>query len=248
MTCSDSASAAVPCDDEAALRQHQNGIGKSRGQTEIMRHHDHQRALIGGGAQAFHDIDLVTRIERGRRLVRQDHRRFHGEYARQRHAAALAAGQFSDAALAEFHDVGRPHRPQHRLGIFRRQTRRIGRAMRIATERHDILRRQRPVHDMALRQIGETPRAFAQGKRRQRVAADINGAGEGTSPAKARNSVVLPAPFGPTSATRCPDGSASEHRSAQRGRPRPRYALRAEKGRCGHATPPPSARRSRMIR
>ena len=249
MICSESASAAVPCATRRPSRKHQNAIGKSRGKAEIVRHHDHQRALVGGGAQAFHDIDLVARIERGRRLVRQDHRRFHGEYARQRDAAALAAGQFSDAALAEFHDIGRPHRPQHRLGILRRQSRRIGRAMRIAAQRHDIPRRQRPVHDVALRQIGETPRAFAQGKRRQRIAADMNGAVEGTSPARARNSVVLPAPFGPTSATRCPDGSESE-RSFSTTRPAKTTldALRGEKGRCGHATPPPSARRSRMIR
>ena len=45
--------------------------------------------------------------------------------------------------------------------------------MRIAAERHDIARRQRPVHDVALRQIGKTPRAFAQRQRRQRRAADI---------------------------------------------------------------------------
>ena len=82
--------------------------------------------------------------------------------------------------------------------------------MRIAAERHDIPGRQRPVHDVALRQISEAPRALAQGKRRQRIAADMNGAGGGTSPAKARNSVVLPAPFGPTSATKRPDGSESE--------------------------------------
>ena len=162
MTCSDSASAAVPCATRRPCDSTRMRIGKSRGETEIMRHHDHQRALIGGGAQAFHDIDLMARIERGRRLVRQDHRRFDGKYTRQRDAATLAAGQFSDPALAEFQDVGCPHRPQHRFGIFRRQTRRIGRTMRIAAQRHDIPGRQRPVHDVALRQIAETPRAFAQ--------------------------------------------------------------------------------------
>ena len=82
--------------------------------------------------------------------------------------------------------------------------------MRIAAQRDDIARRQRPVHDMALGQITETPRAFAQCKRRQRFAADPMAPSEGTSPASARNSVVLPAPFGPTSATRCPDGSDSD--------------------------------------
>jgi ABC-type cobalamin/Fe3+-siderophores transport system ATPase subunit len=35
-------------------------IGKSPGKSEIMRHHDHQRAPVGGRAQAFHDIDLVA--------------------------------------------------------------------------------------------------------------------------------------------------------------------------------------------
>jgi hypothetical protein len=48
--------------------------------------------------------------------------------------------------------------------------------MRIAAERHDVARRQRPVHDMALRQITEPPRAFAQRQRRQRIAADMDAA------------------------------------------------------------------------
>ena len=139
-----------------------------------MRHHDDQHAAVGGGAQILHDVDLVARIERGGRLVRQHHRRFHRQHPRQRDAAALAAGQFGDAAFGEFHDVGRLHRPQHGLGILRRQPRRIGRAMRIAAERDDIPRRQRPVHDVALRQIGEALGALAQRQRRQRVAADLD--------------------------------------------------------------------------
>jgi len=57
---------------------------------------NNQRAPIGGGAQAFHDIDLVARIERGGGLVRQDHRRLHRQHARQRDAAALARGQHED--------------------------------------------------------------------------------------------------------------------------------------------------------
>ena len=150
----------------------------------------------------------------------------------------------------EFHDIGRLHRPQHRLGISRRQSRRVGGAVRIAAERHDIPRRQRPVHDVALRQIGETPRAFAQRQRRQRIAADIDRAfaKEPGPPAPAtawscrRRSAPPARPDVPTAAT-------ARHPSAP-ARPAEldAHVLRGEEGRRGHATPPPSARRSRMIR
>ena len=211
MTCSDSASAGAPCDTRRPSRQHQHVIGKSRGEPEIVRHHDHQHAFVGGGAQVLHDVDLVARIERGCRLIRQNHRRFHRQHARQRDAAALAAGQFGDAAFAEFHDIGRLHRAQHRLRILRRQPRRIGRAMRIAAERHDIPRRQRPMHD-------DGPAADRRNAARARASDSDDSASpptwiapsDGTSPASARSSVVLPAPFGPTSATRWPGDSASE--------------------------------------
>src|SRR3984957_9719492 len=96
---------------EAAIRKHQHPIRKSRGEPEIMRHHDDQCALIGGRTQAFHNVDLMTRIERGGRLIRQDHRRLDREHPRQRDAAALATGQFRDAALAECDDIGDLHRP-----------------------------------------------------------------------------------------------------------------------------------------
>ena len=72
---------------------------------------------------------------------------------------------------------------------------------------------------------------------------------EGTSPASARSSVVLPAPFGPTNATRCPGDSASEtSRSTRRPAKVTLTSLRGDEGGVGHATPPESARRSRMIR
>ena len=214
-----------------------------------MRHHDHQHAVVGGGAQILHDVDLVARIERGGRLVGQDHRRFHRQHAGQRDAAALAAGQFGDAALAEFHHIDRLHRPQHRLGILRRQPRRIGRAMRIAAERHDIARRQRPVHDVALRQIGKALRALAQRQRRQRVAADMDLA-FGRQQSRQR-----PQQRGLAGAVRPDQRDQMARRQRQRdivqhdaAGQRHAEALRGEKRRFAHATPPPSARRSRMIR
>ena len=127
-----------------------------------MRHHDDQRALVGGGAQGLHDVKLVTRIERGRRLISQDHRRFHRQHASQRDAAALTAGQFGDTALAELHDIGCLHRTKHRVCVFGSKPRRIGRAMRVTAERDDIPRRQGPVHEMTLWQIAKTSRAFVK--------------------------------------------------------------------------------------
>jgi hypothetical protein len=137
--------------DQFTVRQHQNRVREPCGKAEIVRHHDHQHAAVGGFAQIRHDVDLVARIERGGRFIGQHHRRLHRQHASQCYAAALAAGQFGDAALAESGDIGCLHRPLHSLGILRIQSRRIGRAVRRAAERHDIPHRQRPMHHMALR-------------------------------------------------------------------------------------------------
>ena len=93
--------------DEATLRKHQNGIGKSRGKAEIVRDHDHQRALIGGGAQALDDIDLVARIERGRRSSA----RITGASTANTRASATRLRSPPDNSVTrrslEFHDIGR---------------------------------------------------------------------------------------------------------------------------------------------
>ena len=211
MTCSDSASAGAPCDtrrpSDSTSTVSANRAASPRSCVTTID----QRALVGGRAQRFHDIDLVTRIERGGRLVRQDHRRLHREHARQRDAAALAAGEFGDAALAEFHDVGRLHRPQHGLGVRsasiapdRSRHADSGRAPRYPAPAAASARCG-PAADRRSAARARASEATTAPRRRRAITPS-----EATSPASARNSVVLPAPFGPTSATRCPGDSASE--------------------------------------
>ena len=82
--------------------------------------------------------------------------------------------------------------------------------MRIAAERHDIARRQRPVHDVALRQIGKAPGAFAQRQRRQRVAADMDGAVGRQQPRQRAQQRGLAGAVRPDQRDQMPDGSDSE--------------------------------------
>ena len=120
-------------------------------------------------------------------------------------------GQFGDAAVAELHHVDRLHRAQHRLRILRATAAPdrwrhadSGRAPRYrapaaASARHAPAADSRSV--LRARAAAATP------TRRRRSSISPS---DGINPASARNSVVLPAPFGPTSATRCPADSASE--------------------------------------
>jgi hypothetical protein len=122
-------------------------------------------------------------------------------------------------------------------------------AMRVAPERDHVLGRQRPMHQMALRQVAETLR------RAPAAVSDDNESPltstvplDDTRPASARSRVVFPAPFGPTNATSCPEGNDSETSCRTVG---PTASLRAAAQPASvvvHATPPPSARRSRTIR
>jgi hypothetical protein len=147
--------------NEPAVRQHEHGIGKPGGEAEIVRHHHDQHAAVRSAAQVDHDVNLVAWIERGGRFVREHDRCFDGQHPRQRDPAALAAGQFRDGAFSELNNVGNLHRAQHSLFVARRQPCRIGGPMRITPKRDHVFGRQRPVHQMALRQVSKTLRALA---------------------------------------------------------------------------------------
>ncbi len=167
--------------------------------------------LVGGRAQVLHDVDLVPRIERGGRLVGQDDRRLHRQHAGQRDAAALAAGQFGDAALAELHRrrppasrAAPPRHPSATAAPDRWRHADSGRAPRYrapaaASARHA------PAADSRSALRARAAAATTAPRRRSRSSPS-----DGIRPASARSSVVLPAPFGPTSATRWPADSASE--------------------------------------
>jgi hypothetical protein len=183
--------------------QHQHVVGKARGEPEIMRHHDDEHAACRRSCARFFMTSIWCR---GSSEAVGSSARMTGASTASARASATRLRSPPDNSVTRrslnSHHVHRLHRAQHRLGIPWRQPRRIGRAMRIAPERHDIARRQRPVHDMALRQIAEAFCALAQRQRSQRMAADLDDRLRTGSNRQRRNSVVLPAPFGPTSATR----------------------------------------------
>ena len=122
-------------------------------------------------AQQLHHDELMARIERGGRLVGEQHGRLRRERAGERDARLLAAGERRDGALREGFGFGRRKRVRDRGAVLRRRGReRIG--MRRAAEHHDRRHAHRPVEDMALRQIGDVARALARLQRFERLAAE----------------------------------------------------------------------------
>ncbi len=100
--------------DNAAALHHQDPVGETRGQSEVMQDGEHGPAVTRRAAQELHHHQLVTRIERSRRLVGEQHRRFGRKCARQRDSRPLAAGKRGDAAFGERFDGGAFHRAADR--------------------------------------------------------------------------------------------------------------------------------------
>ena len=91
--------------DDAArpLAHDQHAVGQDHGFQQVM---GNQQRGLPGFHQRLREIvlqhDAGLRIDRGERLVQQQHRRIDGERARQRRALAHAAGQLMRVALGEF--------------------------------------------------------------------------------------------------------------------------------------------------
>ena len=84
----DSASAGSPSATIAPSIHHSDTIGEARREREIVHDGEHRAAAARGLAQQFHHDELVARIERGGRLVGEQHGRLRRERAGERDARA----------------------------------------------------------------------------------------------------------------------------------------------------------------
>jgi hypothetical protein len=74
--------------------QQQQAVGELAGQGEVVQGRDDRHPAVA--AQRLDELQhllLATHVERGRRLVEQQQRRFLGERPRDEHALRLTAGQ-----------------------------------------------------------------------------------------------------------------------------------------------------------
>ena len=150
----------------------------------------------------------VVGVDAGHRLVEEEQVRLRGERAGQEDAAPLAARQPSDlrpevgrhADLVERVDRprgGRP-RPGRRIGPSR------GKRPIITTS--STVTGNAPVDELRLRHVGDAARLAARRRAEDLAPARSTAA---SSPAMSLSSVLLPAPLGPTTASRLPGSTAS---------------------------------------
>ena len=193
-------------------------------------------------------------IERSRRLVREKHRRFHREHAGQHHAGALAAGKLLHRPIRQIERARAGHCGLNNGGIARAKARGIIRAMRKPPERDDIAHRQRPMHLMSLREIGEALRTRAPGEGGQRHALESQIArrrhetGEGAQQRRLARAVRSDQHHQTTSGKRERDIAHDRLAGETDGKPA-RFEDRATFSGASHAADPPARlRRSRTMR
>ena len=196
---------------ERAVDDHADLVGERGRVLEVVRDEDRrQRELAQQLLQLGAHRALRVRVERGERLVEQEHARVAGERARERDALALAAGERGRAARRRGGRCG-----SARGSSSARALPRVGDVLADGQVREErVLLEDEP--DAALVRLAEEPRARCRARRRRRARSGPRGGR--TSPAIARSTEVLPG-------TRRPDEGD--------GAARPRALARARKSEAG---------------
>ena len=194
---------------ELAVDDHADLVGERRRVLVVVRDEQRrQRELAQQLVQLAADGRLRVRVERGERLVEEQHARVARERARERDALALAAGERRRAARS------RGARSEAARGTRRRarcpRTRRSAARSCAGRARTPGRRARRAARPAAGRR-----RALASNQTSSPSA--IRPRCGRTSPAIARSTDVLPAPDGPTSATVRSTSSASSSSNERRG-------------------------------
>ena len=146
---------------------------------------------------------LVREVEREQRLVAQQHLRIADQRLRDAEPLLLAARQQPDrrvgVALAR-RPTGSPSSTRARLA---RVTERQPAPVTVETEAHEIAAadRQVAVERVLLRHVADV---VTPAPRRATVDLDRRRSTTGVSPSRTRSNVVLPAPFGPSTARNSP--------------------------------------------
>ena len=123
-------------------RQQPEAVGAAQGQVQIVRRkQDGAIAIADQAAQQLHDFDPPRQVQKGRRLVEEEHRWFLRQGAGNHHLLPFAIAQLTDAARGQ---VPSPHcvnSPAHHLFV-RRGKAAVPASVRVATERHECIGRQ----------------------------------------------------------------------------------------------------------
>ena len=214
-------SAGAPSATTRACVEQHHPVGVLRGEREVVHRRDERQA--GLRAEAVEQLErllLVADVEGGGRLVEQDDPRLLRERACDDDALLLAAAERPETPVGEREQVEPRERAGGRVAVARSLLRERAEMRRPAEEHvlgdgHPRRRRRLLRHD------GDEPRELrarelVDAGRPSRTISPANG----TSRAIARSSVVLPAPFGPMSASHSPsatdtsdavdDGAAAE--------------------------------------
>ena len=116
------ASRAVAVDGELAAMQQHDPVGKPHREIEVVQHGDHGGAVLRALPRRLHQIDLVTHVEAGGRLVQQQKPRavlrlaageLH-QHAGKMRALLFAAGERRQLPMAEMRQpdlAAAPRRP-----------------------------------------------------------------------------------------------------------------------------------------
>ncbi len=188
-------SAGVPDWRSSPVDDHADPLGERGRVLEVVRDEQHRDAeLVQQLVQLGADAGLRVRVERGERLVEEQHGRVARERARERDALALAAGQAARPLAREVRDRRSARgsssarcRPPYSTFCAHAQVR----------EERVVLEHEPDAP--ALRRQARCRGRRRTTSRRPTRSDPLRGL---SSPATARSTVVLPAPDGPTSATR----------------------------------------------
>ena len=158
------------------------------------------RGVRHARGQRGEEVSPCQRVERRDRLVEQQHPRQLGQRQRQRHLGALAAGQRAHALVKRNAQLRQP-------GPYQRG---VPARVHVRPDADVILGGEPRVQRNLLGEkpdLGQERRILRGAPPRTEAVPPVGLA----SPASSRSSVVLPAPFGPTSADTRPSGTVTVH-------------------------------------
>ena len=166
------------------------------GLLEVLRGEQHRRAQGDHVAYGVPDVGPPARVEPGRRLVEEQHRRSGDEAGGDVEPAPHAAGVRRHLAVRRVGDVRSPPAARRRAPAPRRSRGRAGGRTSRGSRVRGGSRRARPTA-----RPGRSPSAPARGSvRTSKPATRASPSSMRVSVAKVWTAVLLPAPFGPRSA------------------------------------------------
>lgn len=135
------------------LIQHNDMIGVVHRQSKIVEDQHNSRPRLRRATQMAQQRELMRKIKRGERFIRQYPLRLTRQHPRQQHPCCFPAGKRLCATIGQMRNVQRRHRGIDRLSPCI--------AMRHPAQRDQAVDRHIPCHLRSLRQVTDPPALFA---------------------------------------------------------------------------------------